>query len=91
MHPEDPYNNNYVPFAAWEYIGILLFTVLLNNWNMIQIDYMIDFRREPVQREIYIEITKGIEVKIDTEWVLKVKKNIHGNCQAGIVWNKLLV
>ena len=48
MRPEDPYNNNYVPFAAWKYIGILLFTVLLNNWNMIQIDYMIDFRREPV-------------------------------------------
>ena len=91
MRPEDPYNQNYALFADLGFIEILLSTVLINNWDTIQIDYMIAFHREPVYRESYMNITKVIEVQRDTEWVRNVKKNIHGNCQSGIVWNKLLV
>ena len=38
-----------------------------------------------------MNIPKGLEVKSDTEWVLKVKNNMYRNCQEGRVWNKFLV
>ena len=85
------YNQTYYPVAAWESISILLYTVLHNNWRTMQLNYMLDFTQEPVERECYMNITKGIEVKSDTEWVLNVKKNIYGQSQADRVWNKFIV
>ena len=38
-----------------------------------------------------MKIQKCIEVHSDTEWLLKVKKNIYGQWQAGRVWNKFLL
>ena len=52
------------------------------------LEYMLDFPQVPVQRECYINIPKGVELNIDTELVIKVKRNIHGKIQAGRAWNK---
>ena len=55
---------------------ILLSTVLLNIWNIIQLDYMLTFPQAPVDRECYIKITNGIDLQSDTECVFNTKKNI---------------
>ena len=70
---------------------ILLSTLLRNNWKTIQLDYILYFTEEPVDRERYMNIPKGIEVQIEIEWLLKSKKKAYGQHQPGRVWNKLLV
>ena len=57
----------------------------------MQLDYMLDFPKEPVYRECCMKIPKVIEVHCDIEWLLKAKNNIYGRHQAGRVWNKFLL
>ena len=57
----------------------------------MQLDYVLYFSQEPVEREFYTNITKYIEVKSNTVWVIKFKKNIYSQRQEGRVWNKVLV
>ena len=57
---------------------ILLSTLLRNNWKTIQLDYILYFTEEPVDRERYMNIPKGIEVQIEIEWLLKSKKKAYG-------------
>ena len=38
-----------------------------------------------------MNITKGIEVQSDTEWLIKFKKNIYGQCQSVRLYNNFLV
>ena len=57
----------------------------------MQMDYVLSFPQEPVERECYMNTPKGIEVRSDTRWLIKVNKNIYGQLQEGIVWNKFLV
>ena len=85
------YNNTYTPVVAWESIRILLYTVLRNNWNTMQIDYVLHFPQQPAKRECYTNIPKGIEVKSYIQWLIESKNNIYGQYQAGRVWNTFLV
>ena len=52
------YNQTYAPVAAWESIGILLSTVLCNNWKTIQLGFLLSFPQEPVERDCYMNIPK---------------------------------
>ena len=56
MHPGAHYNHTYALVVAWESIIILLYTVLHNNWETMQIDYMFDFFQAPVYRGCYMNI-----------------------------------
>ena len=76
MRPGVHYNQTHAPVLAWGFIMILLSTVLLNIWNIIQLDYMLTFPQAPVDRECYIKITNGIDLQSDTECVFNTKKNI---------------
>ena len=89
MLPGVQYNQTYAPVAAWEYIRILLSTLLCNNWKTMQVDYRLYITQAPVERECYMNTPKGIEVQSDTEWVLKDKDNIYGKYQTGRVRNKI--
>ena len=57
----------------------------------MQFDYVLAFTQATVDRDCCMKIPKVIEVQIDTEWVLKFKKSIYRQRQAGRVWNKFLV
>ena len=91
MRPGVHYNQTHAPVLAWGFIMILLSTVIRNNWKTMHIDYVLNFPWAPVNRGCYFNIQKVIEVQSDTKWVLKVKKNIYGQRQAGRVWNKFIV
>jgi Reverse transcriptase (RNA-dependent DNA polymerase) len=49
------------------------------------------FSQSPRRRELYMKIPKGIKVESDTEYALKVERNLYGQKQAGRVWNLHLV
>ena len=85
------YDQTYAPVASWESIRLLLALVLKNNWKTRQLDYVLAFPQAPVEREMYMQIPKGIRMKGNKEFALKVEKNIYGQKQAGRVWNQHLV
>ena len=57
----------------------------------MQMDYVLSFPPEQVERECYMNTPKGIEVRSDTRWLIKVNNNIYGQRQAGRVWNEFLM
>ena len=58
---------------------------------MMQLECVLAFSQAPVDRECYTKIQKFIEVQSDTEWVIKINRNIYRQRQEGRVWNKLLL
>lgn len=83
------YNASYSPVASWDAIRILMAISLANDWKSKQIDFVQAFTQAPVERSIYMKILKGIKVKgfrNKEDYVLKIKKNIYGQVQAGKVW-----
>jgi hypothetical protein len=65
---------------------------VLKGWHSKQIDYVLAFPQAPVEREIYMQIPKGFQVegKNSKDYVLKLHKNVYGQCQSGRVWYKYL-
>ena len=47
---------------------------LRNKWKTRQLDYVLAFPQAPVERELYMQIPKGIRVKGTTEYALKVDR-----------------
>ena len=66
--------------------------MLVHSWHTIQIDYVLAFTQAPVDRNLYMKISKGFELEgaKKSEYVFKIKKNTYGQKQAGRVWNKHL-
>ena len=86
------YSETYAPVTSWRSIRILLTLVAKHRWHSKQLDYVLAFPQAPVEREIYMEIPKGIEVEGSNtkDYVLQIHRNIYGQKQAGRVWNHYL-
>jgi hypothetical protein len=73
---------------------MVLIKAILQAWPTKQIDYVMAFPQADVENDnMFMKIPKGFEVDTGQteEWVLKLKKNLYGQKQAGRVWNKHLV
>lgn len=89
------YWETYSPVVSWPIVRLLLALVCLLNWHTVQIDYVQAYPQAPAESEkLYMKVPKGFEitgVEDPENYVLKVKRNIYGQKQAGRVWNKYLV
>jgi hypothetical protein len=88
------YNETYSPVVAWPTTRFFLTQSLLNNWKTKQIDFVLAFPQAPVERDLYMEIPKGIHVegaKEGEEYVLQLVRNLYGQKQAGRIWYQYLV
>lgn len=87
----DP-NKQYAPVASWNSIRTLLTMTALHGWHTQQLDYVLAFPQAPVDREIFMRVPKGFEAVAEdgVERVLKLKRNVYGQVQAGRVWNDYL-
>ena len=74
MRPEINYNYTYVSFATWEYIVIILATVLYNSWKIMQLYHMLDFTQYTVERECFMNTPKDISLQIDIMCLLQSKE-----------------
>ncbi len=78
---------------SWATTRFFLIHALLNGWYTRQIDYVMAFPQAPVERDLYMEITKGVKIE-NTEntqdYVLRIVKNLYGQKQAGRVWYQYL-
>ena len=86
------YWETFSPVASWSAIRLVLITALLRQWTTKQIDFVLAYTQAEVECELYMKIPKGFEVDGGNgEHVLKLKKNLFGQKQAGRVWNIHLV
>ena len=60
---------------------------------VVELDCVLAFTQAPVERELYMKLPKGFEVKgaKPNEYAFRVTKNTYGQKQAGRVWNQYLV
>lgn len=82
------YDQTYAPVASWGVIRLLLVIAQIQGWHTKQLDYVMAFPQAPAEREMYMEIPKGLYVEGDH--IFKVKRNIYGQKQAGRVWYQYL-
>jgi Reverse transcriptase (RNA-dependent DNA polymerase) len=83
---------NNKPVASWTTILLILVFSLIYGWKTKQIDFDLAYTQADVECELYIEISNGFEVVGEhSDYVLKLKKNLFGQKQAGRVLNKHLV
>ena len=82
------YDQTYSPVASWNAIRLLLTMVAAEKWETRQLDYVQAFPQAPVKRDLYMKIPKGIFIEGgDTgDYVLKMKRNVYGQKDAGRVW-----
>ena len=87
------YNLTYAPVATWNAIRLLLSMVLIFKWHTIQLDYVLAFPQAPIERELFMKIPAGVTLHGKNKYnhVLRCKKNIYGQKQAGRVWHEFLV
>jgi Reverse transcriptase (RNA-dependent DNA polymerase) len=85
------YDQTHVPVASWETIQLLLAMALQNGWKTRQLEYVLAFPQAPAERELYMQIPRGIKVESEVEYALKVKRNLYGQKQGRRVWNLHLV
>ena len=83
----------YAPVATWNVIRLVLMMVLINNWHTVQLEYIATFPQAPIEKKLYMYIPKGMAIEDGDkkDYVLKLKRNLYGQRQAGRVWNKYLV
>jgi hypothetical protein len=87
------YDQTYSPVVAWPTTRFFLTQSLLNNWKTKQIDFVLAFPQAPVERDLYMEIPKGIRIEgteDGEEYLLQLVKNLYGQKQAGRVWYQYL-
>jgi len=88
------YDQTYAPVASWTSIRTLLALTAIHRWHTVQLDYVLAFPQAPVEKEIFMEIPRGVRISDGDnpkEYVLKLHRNVYGQKQAGRVWNKYLV
>ena len=82
----------YAPVTSWKFIRLLLNLIVSCGWLSKQIDYVLAFPQAPIERELYMRIPKGFEIESgnSSDYVLKVHRNVYGQCQASRVWYQYL-
>jgi len=87
------YDETYSTVVQWSSTRFFLIQALLNNWYTRQIDFVLAYTQAPVERELYMEIPKGVTLEGANrkDYVLQLLRNLYGQKQAGRVWYEHLV
>ena len=84
------YDETYSPVVTWATTRFFLIQSLLLGWHTQQLDFTLAYPQADVDRPLYMEIPKGVQVAghpISSEtYVLQLIKNLYGQKQAGRVW-----
>lgn len=93
---QQKYGENYwetfAPVVTWLSIRLVLILSIIFGWHTRQVDFVLAYPQAPVETELFMEIPQGVELKGATkkDYVLRLKRNLYGQKQAGRVWNKFL-
>ena len=79
--------------VTWFAIQFMITLAIMLMWSMRQIDFVQVYTQAPIEHDMYIELPQGIETKHGNskDYVLKLLTDLHGQKQAGGVWNQYMV
>jgi hypothetical protein len=81
----------YAPVVQWVSIRIFLIVALINGWHSRQLDFVLAYPQADIECDLYMAIPAGFSVNGNRkDYVLKLRKNLYGQKQAGRVWNQHL-
>ena len=86
------YEETYSPVVGWASIRTALLFSQTNNWHTRQIDFVLAFPQADVGCEMYMEVPRGFVVTNGdrSDYCLKLKKNLYGSKNAGLVFHEHL-
>jgi hypothetical protein len=77
--------------ANWASIRLLLTHATINRRHTRQINFVQAYTQAEVETDLYMDIPKGYKIEgTEGNFALRLHKNIYGQKQAGLVWNKNL-
>ena len=87
------YQQTYAPVASWPSIRFLLTLATVHSWKTTQLDFVSAYLQALIEQPMFMAIPKGFDIENGTakDHVLRLKRKIYGQRQAGRVWNDYLV
>lgn len=83
---EDFYET-FSPVVMWMTVRFLLILSLICGWHTKQVDFVLAYPQADIEQEMFMELPVGIHPVDDRkDYVLKLRKNLYGQKQAGRVW-----
>ena len=81
------------PVVTWSTIRLMIMFGIIFCWALCQVNFVMAYPKGPIKMDIYMELLQGIQTAHGNskDHVLKLKKNIYGQKQAGRIWNLFLV
>ena len=77
------YKETYSPVVGWWIIRLFFIIAIKQNLNARQVDFVLVYPQAPIEYDMYMELPKGVETRFGQEKVLRLKKNLYGQKQAG--------
>jgi len=91
MHDWERSWETHAPAVGWSTIRLVLNLMILNAWVSRQVDFALAFPQTDIEYDIYMEIPAGGYLGVSRKTkCLKLIKNLHGQKQAGRVWNQCM-
>ena len=86
------YWDTYAPVVTWQTVRFFLILSLLLGWRSRQLDFVMAYPQAPAEMPLYLRLPQGYKRKGMTRksHVLKLKRNVYGQKQAGRVWNQYM-
>ena len=86
------YWDTYAPVVTWQTVHFFLILSLLLGWRSRQLDFVMAYPQAPAELPLYLRLPQGYKRKGMTRksHVLKLKRNVYGQKQAGRVWNQYM-
>ena len=86
------YWDTYAPVVTWQTVHFFLILSLLMGWGSRQLDFVMAYPQAPAEMPLYPRFPQGYKRKGMTRktHVLKLKRNVYGQKQAGRVWNQYM-
>jgi hypothetical protein len=87
------YFKTYAPVVTWFAIQLIIILGIIFLWALCQVGFVMAYPHAPIKNDVYMELPQDIETATgdSNDHVLKLLKNIHGQKQAGCVWNLYLI
>ena len=72
----------------WFVIRLIIVCAMVLGWQLQQVDFVMAYTQVPLECDMYMRLTAGIEIERDRweTYVLKLLKNHYGGRQVGKVW-----
>ena len=86
------YWDTYAPVVTWQTVRFFLILSLLLGWKSRQLDFVMAYPQAPAEMPLYLRLPQGYKRKGMSRktHVLKLKRNVYGQEQAGRVWNQYM-